>query len=243
VWRTDLAPGGRGGAVVSAFDLTFSEEAGNADRILVARRDRRVEDQKDSWSRGALFDVPVQVGDQDMWSNFEYFIKALGPVAEEAGVRLALHPDDPPVPELAGVARIFRSVDALERAVGIWPGPGFAIELCLGTVSEMGGEQAVMDAVRYLGPRDKIAYVHLRDVRGTVPSFVECFLGEGNYNPARVIRELHRVGYDGFILDDHTPAMVGDSAYGHRGRAFALGYIQGLIEMMELDEASAGAVG
>jgi mannonate dehydratase len=243
VWRTDLAPVGRGGAVVSAFDLTFSEEAGNADRILVARRDRRVEDQKDSWSRGALFDVPVQVGDQDMWSNFEYFIKALGPVAEEAGVRLALHPDDPPVPELAGVARIFRSVDALERAVGIWPGPGFAIELCLGTVSEMGGEQAVLDAVRYLGPRDKIAYVHLRDVRGTVPSFVECFLGEGNYNPARVIRELHRVGYDGFILDDHTPAMVGDSAYGHRGRAFALGYIQGLIEMMELDEASAGAVG
>jgi mannonate dehydratase len=243
VWRTDLAPVGRGGAVVSAFDLTFSEEAGNADRILVARRDRRVEDQKDSWSRGALFDVPVQVGDQDMWSNFEYFIKALGPVAEEAGVRLALHPDDPPVPELAGVARIFRSVDALARAVGIWPGPGFAIELCLGTVSEMGGEQAVLDAVRYLGPRDKIAYVHLRDVRGTVPSFVECFLGEGNYNPARVIRELHRVGYDGFILDDHTPAMVGDSAYGHRGRAFALGYIQGLIEMMELDEASAGAVG
>jgi mannonate dehydratase len=235
VWRTDLAPVGRGGAVVSAFDLTASKEAANLDKILIARRDRRVEDQKDSWSRGAQFVVPVQLSDQDMWANFEYFLKALGPVAEEAGVRLALHPDDPPVPELGGVARIFRSVEALERAVEIWPGPGFAIELCLGTVSEMGGEQAVLDAVRYLAPRDKIAYVHLRDVRGTVPSFVECFLGEGNYNPARVIRELHRGGYDGFILDDHTPALVGDSPYGHRGRAFALGYIQGLIEMMELD--------
>jgi mannonate dehydratase len=239
VWRTGLAPVGRGGAVVSAFDLTDALTPGQADRVLIARRDRRVEDQKDSWSRGALFDVPVGLGDEDMWSNFEYFIKALGPVAEEAGVRLALHPDDPPVPELGGVARIFRSVDALRRAVGIWPGPGFGIELCLGTVSEMGGERAVLEAVRYLAPLDKIAYVHLRDVRGTVPSFVECFLGEGNYNPARVIRELHRGGYEGFILDDHTPAMVGDTAYGHRGRAFALGYIQGLIEMMQLEAAVA----
>ncbi len=243
VWRTDLSPVGRGGALVSAFDLTASEGKGSTDKVLIARRDRRVEDQKDSWSRGALFDVPVELSDQDMWSNYEYFVKALVPVAAEAGVRLALHPDDPPVPQLAGVARIFRSVDALRRAVEISPGPGFGIELCLGTVSEMGGEPAVLDAVRYLAPRGKIAYVHLRDVRGTVPSFVECFLGEGNYNPARVIRELHLEGYDGFILDDHTPAMVGDSAYGHRGRAFALGYIQGLIEMIKLQEALAGEAG
>ena len=103
----------------------------------------------------------------------------------------------------------------------------------------------MLDAIRYLGPRGKIAYVHLRDVSGTVPSFVECFLGEGNYRAPVVLRELRASGFDGFILDDHTPALVGDSPYGHRGRAFALGYIQGLIEMMELDEqlltpASAG---
>jgi mannonate dehydratase len=237
VWRTELAPVGRGGAVVSGFDLAFAEDDDNADKLLIARRDRRVEDQKDSWSRGALFEMPVSRRDDDMWSAFEYFVKALVPVAEDAGVRLALHPDDPPVPTLGGVARIFRSVDALKKAVELSPGPGFGIELCLGTVSEMGGEQAVIDAIRFLAPRDKIAYVHLRDVKGTVPAFVECFLGEGNYRPALVIRELREQGFDGFIMDDHTPALVGDSSYGHRGRAFALGYIQGLIDMMELDDA------
>jgi mannonate dehydratase len=105
----------------------------------------------------------------------------------------------------------------------------------------MGGEEAVLEAIRYLAPRDKIAYVHLRDVKGTVPTFVECFLGEGNYRPAHVIRELRQHGFDGFIMDDHTPALVGDSAYGHRGRAFALGYIKGLIDMMELDDIGGAA--
>jgi mannonate dehydratase len=238
VWRTELAPVGRGGAVVSGFDLSVAEHDSQADKVLVARRDRRVEDQKDSWTRGALFDIPGPRSDEDMWGSFEYFVTALVPVAEQAGVRLALHPDDPPVPALGNVARIFRSVDALKRAVQLSPGPGFGIELCLGTVSEMGGEEAVLEAVRFLAPRDKIAYVHLRDVKGTVPEFVECFLGEGNYRPARVIRELRRHGYDGFIMDDHTPALIGDSPYGHRGRAFALGYIQGLIEMMDLDDAA-----
>jgi mannonate dehydratase len=236
VWRTALAPSGRGGAVVSAFDLAVARRPEQAAQVYVARRDRRVEDEKDSWTRGALFDIDVERDDADMWAAFEYFVGAVAPAAQQAGVCLAVHPDDPPVPELAGVARIFRSVDALKRAADFWPGPGFGIELCLGTVSEMGGQQAVLDAVEYLGPRGKIAYVHLRDVRGTVPSFAECFLGEGNYHPPTVLRALRRSGFDGFILDDHTPALVGDSAYGHRGRAFALGYIQGLIEMMELDD-------
>jgi mannonate dehydratase len=238
VWRTDLGPTGRGGAVVSAFDLSLVGERAEEGKLLVARRDRRVEDRKDSWTAGALYELGIERGDEEMWESYEYFVKALVPVAEEAGVRLALHPDDPPVPALGGVARIFRNVDALERAADFSPGPGFGIELCLGTVSEMGGEEAVLRAVRYLGPRDKIAYVHLRDVRGTVPAFVECFLGEGNYRPAVVISELRRVGFDGFVLDDHTPALVGDSPYGHRGRAFALGYIKGLIEMMELGSQS-----
>jgi mannonate dehydratase len=241
VWRTSVAPEGRGGATVSSFDLATAQDPARWPELYIARRDKRVEDQKDSFSRGQLFEIGVQRSDEEMWSSYEYFADAVLPVAEEAGICLALHPDDPPVPSLGGVARIFRSVDALKRAADHWPGPGFAIELCLGTVSEMGGEPAVLEAVRYLAPRDKIAYVHLRDVRGTVPSFTECFLGEGNYRPAVVIRELAACGFDGFILDDHTPALEGDSAYGHRGRAFALGYIQGLIEMMQLDDAGGPA--
>jgi mannonate dehydratase len=237
VWRTAVEPDGRGGAVVSAFDLALAQDPARAGDVYIARRDRRVEDQKDSWSRGALFDLGVERSDTDMWKSFEYFMRAVVPAAEDAGVCLALHPDDPPVPQLGGIARIFRSVAALRQAADFLPGPGFGIELCLGTVSEMGGQAAVLEAIDYLAPRGKITYVHLRDVRGTVPSFTECFLGEGNYHPPTVLRALRRHGFTGFILDDHTPALVGDSPYGHRGRAFALGYIQGLIEMMELDDA------
>jgi mannonate dehydratase len=236
VWRTGLSASGRGGAVVSEFDLDMAEDPARSNDLYIARRDRRIEDEKDSWSRGALFGIDVERSDAEMWASYEYFIRAVVPVAEESGVRLALHPDDPPVPVLGGIARIFRSVDALKRASELSPGPGFSVELCLGTVSEMGGEEAVLEAIRYLAPRDRIGYVHLRDVKGTVPSFAECFLGEGNYHPPTVLRELKAGGFDGFILDDHTPALVGDSPYGHRGRAFALGYIQGLIEMMELDD-------
>ncbi len=240
VWRTSIEPTGRGGATISAFDLA---RAGDPADVYIARRDRRVEDKKDSWSKGELFDLPGPRTDEQMWASFGYFMDAVIPVAEEAGVRLALHPDDPPVPELGGIARIFRDVEALKRAVELAPGPGFGIELCLGTVSEMGGQSAVLDAIGYLGPRDKIAYVHLRDVQGTVPCFTECFLGEGNYDPALVVRELAACGFDGFILDDHTPALIGDSAYGHRGRAFALGYIKGLIDMMAHDDARRAAHG
>jgi mannonate dehydratase len=242
VWRTELSPTGRGGAIVSGFDLAVADDPSRKSEIYIARRDRRVEDQKDSWSRGELFGMDVARSDEDMWESYEYFVRAVVPVAEEAGVCLALHPDDPPVPVLDGVARIFRDVSSLKRAAELSPGPGFAFDLCLGTVSEMGGEEAVLEAIAYLGPRGKIAYVHLRDVQGTVPSFVECFLGEGNYRPPVVIRALHEAGFDGFVLDDHTPALVGDSPYGHRGRSFALGYIQGLIEMMNLDDARQSSV-
>ncbi len=78
----------------------------------------------------------------------------------------------------------------------------------------------------------KILYVHFRDVQGTVPQFAECFLGEGNFRPPTVIRALHRVGFDGFLLDDHVPFMVDDTQYGHRGRAHAIGYLQGLLDML-----------
>jgi mannonate dehydratase len=236
VWRTSLVPDGRGGATVSGFDLSTALDPARRDDIYIARRDRRVEDQKDSWTRGALFDLNVVRSDDEMWASFEYFMDAVIPEAEKAGVCVCVHPDDPPVLQLDGVARIFRNVDAFRRATDRYPGPGFGIELCLGTVSEMGGQRAVLDAIELLGPRRKITYVHLRDVKGVVPDFVECFLGEGNYDPATVIRALHAVRFDGFILDDHTPSLVGDSAYGHRGRAFALGYIEGLIDMLNHDE-------
>ena len=85
--------------------------------------------------------------------------------------------------------------------------------------------------------------MHFRDVQGTVPAFTECFLGEGNLDPGRVVRRLHDAGFDGFLIDDHVPAMVGDldtwgdtspEAYCSRGRAHAIGYLQGVLNGLDL---------
>lgn len=229
VWRTDMAAPGRGGAMVTAFDLA-EIGAGNA---LAGYRLSPTEP------------LPEPITDEQMWANHQYFLDAVLPVAEEVGVRLALHPDDPPVDTpLGGAARIFNSpaslVKAREQAGG---STAWGIDFCLGTVSEMGGEAAVNEVIDTLGPVGAIVYVHFRDVQGTVPAFTECFLGEGNYSPARVIRRLHDAGFDGFMIDDHVPAMVGDpdtwldtssEAYCSRGRAHAIGYLQGVLDALDL---------
>lgn len=227
VWRTSIDGRGRGGARVSAFDARLLERPGALERAYVARRERRLDDP---WVRGGAHANGVRVDEDALWGHYTTFITSLAPVAEAAGVRIALHPDDPPVPELAGVARILRDVDALERAIEIAGSPAVGLNLCLGTISAAGGEAAVLDAIRRFGPAGRIVYVHFRDVRGTVPAFEECFLGEGNYRPLEVMRTLVDSGFDGFVLDDHVPRLTDDTDYAHRGRAHAVGYLQALVE-------------
>jgi mannonate dehydratase len=231
VWRTDMAGTGRGGAKVTAFDLARAG-AGNAlASYKLTPRDAAAE--------------PVSAA--EMWDNHQYFLDAVLPVAEEVGVRLALHPDDPPVEvALGGVARIFTSPEALGGACRAARGsPAWGIDLCLGTVSEMGGEQAVNEVIDFFGPKGRICYVHFRDVQGVAGNFRECFLGEGNFDPAAVLRRLAASGFDGFLIDDHVPAMVGDldtwgdtssAAYCSRGRAYAIGYLQGLLRALGISE-------
>jgi mannonate dehydratase len=238
VWRTSMAAPGRGGAHVSAFDLDLAADPAHADKIFISRRDQRVT-ENESFVRNAHFAEGLALDDNALWENFRVFVRGVLPAAEAAGVRLALHPDDPPVPVLGGIARIFRNVDALRRAVEIADSPAFGLDLCLGTISEMGGEAAVLDAITSFGPAGKIVYVHFRDVQGMVPRFQEAFLGEGNYNPLKVMRALKRTGFGGFLLDDHVPRLTGDSDYAHRGRAHAVGYLQALVTAVE-DEARQG---
>jgi mannonate dehydratase len=226
VWRTDRSPIGRGGALVTSFDM--AAVAARPSEILVARTDRSGSDDPFN-TKGVIPASQYHLSEAEMWANYTYFIKAVIPVAEEAGVRLALHPDDPPVPSLGGIARLFRNFDGFRRAMEIADSDAWGLDLCLGCWSEMGGERAAMEAIDFFGPRGKILYVHFRDVKGTVPSFAECFIGEGNFNAARVMRALQRVGFTGFLLDDHVPFMIDDTAYGHRGRAHAIGYVQGLL--------------
>ncbi len=175
------------------------------------------------------------IPEEQMWANYEYFIKAVLPVAEEEGIRLALHPDDPPVPMLGGVARLFYRPWGFKHAFELsGNSPAWSLDLCLGCCSEMpGGKANVSEMIEFFAPKGAIAYIHFRDVRGTVPNFTECFIGDGNYDPAEIIVLLAKNGFDGFLLDDHVPKMDGDSDWNHRGRAHAIGYMQGLLRMAD----------
>ena len=233
VWRTARDTPGRGGSHVTSFDLALVGGSASEQRAFVAKRDERL-------ASLALFDDEDAVDEAAMWANYAYFMDAVLPVAEEADVRLALHPDDPPVPSLGGVARLFKDVAGFERALEIAKGsPAWGLDLCLGCCSEMpGGATNVTAMIERFGPLGKIFYVHLRDVQGTVPRFQECFLGEGNYDPAAIVLALKRNSFTGFLLDDHVPAIVNDTPWGHRSRAHAIGLIQGMLRMMETTGAA-----
>src|SRR4051794_19910632 len=198
VWRTEWLAPGRGGAGCTKFDLAAVEQAEGAAglRQFVAI----AEERKDEIP---LFTDEVEiVTHEQMWANYVYFINAVLPVAEEAGVKLALHPDDPPVPMLGGVARLFKSPDDFKHGYELSNGsPAWGLDLCLGCCSEMaGGAANVREMIEFFGPKGRICYVHFRDVQGTVPRFAECFIGEGNFNAAETMRLLKRTGFDGFVL-------------------------------------------
>lgn len=229
VWRTDMGGSGRGGARVTGFDLA---RAGETNALASYKL-----------TPGEPITEPITAA--QMWDNYQYFLDAVLPVAEEVGVRLALHPDDPPVDEPLGhAARIFTSPAAIAEGYRrANDSPAWGLNFCIGTVSEMAGEDSVNEVIDLLGPRGRLFYVHFRDVQGTVPRFSECFLGEGNLNPARVIRRLQAAGFDGFLIDDHVPAMIGDldtwgdtspAAYCSRGRAHAIGYLQGVLNGLNI---------
>jgi mannonate dehydratase len=231
VWRTDLRATGRGGALVTAFDARRVTE-GNALAGYKLAPDRA---------------LPGPIDAERMWDNYRIFLQSVLPVAEEVGVRLAVHPDDPPVAAgLGGVARILSSPEGLERAQELSGGsPAWGLDLCLGTVSEMAGRDSVERVIDMFGPAGKIFYVHFRDVQGVVPRFSESFLGEGNFDPLAVLRRLRGVGFDGFIIDDHVPTMIGDedtwadtasAAYASRGRAHEIGYLQGMLSALAAED-------
>ncbi len=203
VWRTSWKAPGRGGAHVTGFDFSLVEKA--------------------PLSHGRRFT------EEEMWDAYEYYMSRILPVAEEVGVKLALHPDDPPVGELGGVPRLFSSLEGFKRAMEIGDSPMHGLDFCNGCWSEMGIEGGTVAAIRYFGERGKIFYVHFRDVQGTVPKFRECFLGEGNCDMFQVMKALKDVGFDGFMIPDHVPRLVGDTDWCHRGRAHAVGYMQALL--------------
>lgn len=222
-WRTTLKATGRGGANVAAYDKA-RESDGNA------------------YVYPYITDAEFPAREA-LWENYLYFMKAVLPVAEASGVCLMAHPSDPPLPEVDGKARILVSMEDFQRADAATSSDAWAINLCLGCFSQIGGEAKVLEAIRYWGERKKIALVHFRDVQGCGEKFQECFLGEGNYNPAKVLLALKQVGYDGCIMDDHVPYTVNATRWGHLGRAHETGYIQGMLKMLDFWQDSVSEAG
>ena len=219
VWRTSSASLVRGGAAATSFRMATARsiQAGDGG----------------SYSIWAGEPMSREYSEEEIWENYCWYLERILPACEEVGLRLALHPDDPPVPALGGVGRVFRNFANFRRAMDTFDSPMHGLDFCHGCWSEMRAGEGVIDAIRYFGSRGKIFYVHLRDVEGPVEDFTECFLGDGNCDPVESVRALKEVGFRGFILPDHVPRMVGDGDWCHRGRAWTVGYIQGLIAALE----------
>lgn len=168
------------------------------------------------------------VSEKEMWARFLYFAKPIVSAAEKTGVRLTMHPNDPPVPVMRGVARIFHHPDGVRRFLKEIPSKASGITFCQGTIAEMGVN--VLEEIRNFGQQGKIFLVHFRAVRGKVPHYTEVFLDEGDLNMLQVMKTYRAVGYQGPIVSDHTPGMEGDTRWGHRGRTFSHGYMRALIQ-------------
>lgn len=183
---------------------------------------------------GRAHDDGTATSAEQLWLNLEYFLKAVVPVAEEAGVELALHPDDPPVPVLRGKPQIMYNVAAMERAAQLVPSPANGLCFCQGTFAS-GGED-VLAGIRRVAPY--IKYVHFRDVVGAVPHFQECFQDNGKTDMAACMAAYKEAGVrDVAIRPDHVPTLDGEEndhpGYEMLGRLWAVGYINGMMDTIE----------
>lgn len=205
--RTDLAVPLRGGAIATGYD----DEAARALPPLVGA-DGTTEEQ--------------------LWDSLEYFLRAVVPVAEECGVTLGLHPDDPPLPVVRGVPRIASSVENYRRILKLVDSPAHGITLCQGNFCLMTAD--LSSVIREFGQMGRIAFVHFRDVQGDVRHFHETFHDEGKTDLLACMRAYGEVGFTGPMRPDHVPTLLGEDnrkpGYAALGRLFAVGYIKGLRE-------------
>ena len=211
IWSTEREESR--GASARAFDLAKAEEG--------------------RWD-GVRHRVPLSHGrlyaEDEIWENYTYFIRAVAPVAEELGILIGIHPDDPPVPELAGVPRcIFSSFEGYRRALEIADSPNVGMCLCVGCWLE-GGElmgKNVLETIKYFGEQSKIFKIHFRNVNEPLPRFVETFPGSGYMDMYKVMKALREVEFRGVAIPDHIPGMAGN----HRvGTAFIIGYMKALLQ-------------
>jgi mannonate dehydratase len=211
IWSTEPEPT-RGGAPARAFDLAKAESG--------------------HW-HGQRYFMPLShgraYGEDEIWENFASFVGEVAPVAEEAGVKIGIHPDDPPGVDLAGVPRcIFGNFAGYQRALEIANSPNVGVCFCVGCWLE-GGDlmgNGVLESIRAFGQQGKLFKVHFRNVSAPLPHFVETFVDDGYMDMYQVMRELRQVGFDGVVIADHIPLMAGDRRV---GTAYTIGYMKALL--------------
>ncbi len=169
----------------------------------------------------------------EIWSNYESFVAEVAPVAESEGVRIGIHPDDPPQPELAGVPRcIFSSHEGYDRALQVADSPNVGICFCIGCWLEGGSlmGKGVEESILDFGGRSKIFKVHFRNVDAPLPHFVETFVDDGYFDMYKAMKALQKVGFDGVLIPDHIPNMAGHPRV---GTAYTIGYMKALVRRAE----------
>lgn len=174
--------------------------------------------------------VPSATPEQ-LWARLGEFLDALIPVAEEAGVTLAAHPDDPPMPTVRAQPRLVYQPHLYQKLIDRRPSPRNALEFCVGSLAEM-TEENIYDVVNTYSRQGKLAYVHLRNVRDKVPHYKETFIDDGEVDIRRVMRILKKNGFDGVLIPDHAPQMSCAAPW-HAGMAYALGYMRATLQSLE----------
>ena len=204
VLRTSYASPERGGALTSSFDLSIF------DRNRLTNEGRTTDEQ--------------------MWANLDYFLRRVVPAAENANVRLAMHPDDPPLSPMWHLSRIMSNLENFERLFELAPSPYNGITFCQGCFAELGVD--LVATIRRFASR--IHFVHCRDIAGSLHNFRETFPDNGPTDLYALFKAYYEIGYKGLIRPDHVPQLStengANTGYGLHGNVFAIGYLKGLME-------------
>lgn len=218
VWGHVNRPVARGGAMTATFNLQEGPEETPIPNGQI-------------WNMTYDFNAKAgyipTISSEELWERLAYYLKELVPVAEEAGVRLAAHPDDPPMPTIRGYGRLVNQPDLYQKLLDIVPSQSNALEFCMGTLQEM-TDGNVYDAIDQYSKQNAIGYVHFRNVKGKVPNYQEVFIDEGDIDMIKALRIYKKNNFDGVFIPDHTPQLTCNAPW-HAGMAYALGYMKAAL--------------
>jgi mannonate dehydratase len=230
VFKEFLRNCGRVGIPVVSYDWMAGVRWARTEAHVEARGGSLVTGFDNDKIQGGPPTVAAEVSQDDVWAAMEYFVSEVVPVAEAAGVELALHPDDPPRATVRGIPRIANSVENYDRILSMADSDHHGLTFCQGNFAAMGVD--IPATIRHFG--DKINYVHFRDIEGEADQFVETWHDAGPTDMEAAMDAYVDIGFEGTMRPDHVPTMAGEDnalpGYHPKGRLFAIGYMRGLLE-------------